>query len=61
VSHADDLNSFLAVLESCVNFFQPVRVFKDRNRVQEIDAVLVMVLRSFGVVPFVLHIGNTTG
>lgn len=61
MSHANDLNPFFAVLESCVDFFQPVRIFKGRNCVQEIDGVLAMVLGGFGIVPFVLHIGNTTG
>jgi hypothetical protein len=54
VSHADDLNPFLAVFELCVDFFQPIRVFKGRNGVREIYAVLAMILGSFGIVPFIL-------
>src|SRR5258708_24788486 len=61
VSHSDSLNTLLAVLEPRVDFFQTLRVFEGRNGIRKVYAVLTKVLDGFAIVPFVLHIGDSTG
>jgi hypothetical protein len=58
---ANDLDSVLAVLDSRINIFEAVGIFEGDNGIQKIHAMLAKVHDSFGVVPFVLHMPDTTG
>ena len=61
MSHSDDLNPLLVVYELQVDFFQSIQVFKGRNRIREIHAVLAKVFGRFAIVPFILHTQICTG
>jgi hypothetical protein len=43
------LNTLLAVLEACVDFFQAVRIFEGSNRIRKIHAMLAKVLGGFAI------------
>ncbi len=60
-SHPDYLNPLFAINEPRIDLFHTVCVFEGSNGVDKIHAVLVKVIGGFPVIPFVLHIEDSTG
>ncbi|MEA2907763.1 MAG: hypothetical protein QOI12_5150 [Alphaproteobacteria bacterium] len=61
MGHADDVDPLFTENNLSFDLVEPIWVFDSRDGVDEINAVLAAIESAFGIVPFVLHSGQTTG
>jgi hypothetical protein len=61
MGHSGDPDPLLALLGPRIDLLEAVRIFQGGNGVQKIQAMLATVLGFFGLIPFVVHVSQTTG